>query len=196
MKLMECLIWEHQFCIKETDSSKLKEIFDNLLKAAGFGIVAFIEEPFRGGYFAEWVLQESHFVVRVRPNNGITYCEISSCNMEFFLLFVKLVKSMTISTTKMKVWSSQMTIGRTEPKKLREDLEKVIQKAGLRVTKFVEHCFPGDGVTWAFVFEDGDGFFNLHSFPEDGKTYCKTTFLYRSGFILLTGLLEEKLGLP
>jgi hypothetical protein len=175
----------------------VKEIFDNLLLQAGFGIVAFMEKQLRGdNYISEWVLQESHFIVRISPRDEITYCEISSCNAEFYLLFVKLVKPITISTSKMRVWSHQMTIGRTEPRRLRADLEKIIQKVNLRIVEFIEYDFSGGGFTWGFVFEDGKGFANFHSFPEDGKTDCEVTFFSRREFVLIIGMLDDQLYSP
>lgn len=189
---MKCITWNHRFYIKETNPNKLKELFNKLLQQSGFGVVAFDDElSHDGNYVAVWILQESHLVIRVSKKDGITYVELSSCNLAMYLAFVVLVESITISTTQLNVWFHQMTLDRTEPKGLKENLEKVIQEAGMRITQFIEYDFPGGGFTW--MVRVPDGFINFHSFPEDGKTDCEVTFFYRSGFIWITGLLEEQL---
>lgn len=192
---MKCLVGEYQFYIKETDPSKVNRIFNNLLEEAEFGVVAFTEDPCREGHFAISVLEESHLLSRTRPKQGVTYVELVSCNIKKCCVFMNNVQQMVVSTTA-RSWSHQMTTGMIDPIGLKENLGKVIQKAGLMVTKSVEHCFPGDGITLGFALENGDGFLTLHSFPEDGKTYIKTTFLYHSGFTRMAGLLDDYLYLP
>lgn len=89
---MKARIWNHQSWIKITDLKKLKEMFQEMLERSGFQILAFNDFQFQPqGYSALWLLAESHFALHTFPEQGWTYCELSSCNREKFVKFLGLV---------------------------------------------------------------------------------------------------------
>ena len=90
---MEARIWNDSSWIKETNPKELKRKFDEALSKAGFNVLDFTEHHFKPfGYTALWLLSESHFAVHTFPEFGKSYIEISSCNLEFFQTFLKLIK--------------------------------------------------------------------------------------------------------
>lgn len=79
--------------IKENEPIKLKEYFDDLLSKCGFKIINFMEYHFEPqGYTALYLLSESHFAIHTFPEHGKSYIELSSCNEQYFLNFVKHLK--------------------------------------------------------------------------------------------------------
>lgn len=192
---MECTIWKHWGCIPETNPSEVNRIFNNSLEDAGFGIVGFIEQPLRdrgyGSYATQRILKESHCTTRTFPRYGITYYEISSCNYQKYDVFVRRLNPMSISTTKLRLWSHQMIIGQTKPERLKQAIEKLIQRAKFNVVDFVEHYFPEDGFTGGWVLEYGN--INIHTFPEDEKSDLELTLFHRHGFTMITTMLDDEL---
>lgn len=94
---MDAKIWNRSFYIEETDSEKLKDFFEGALSDAGFSVIEFSDHHFEPqGYTAFWLLAESHFVVHTFPEQGRTYCELSSCNLEKFVSFIKEVKDVEV----------------------------------------------------------------------------------------------------
>lgn len=90
---MKARIWNHRSWIGETDSHWLREQFDAMLRQAGFGLIGFSEARFEPhGYTAVWILAESHFAVHTFPEEGRTYCELSSCSREKFVALIELLE--------------------------------------------------------------------------------------------------------
>lgn len=90
---MKARIWNHCSWIGETDSARLRDGFDTMLRQAGFGLVGFSEARFEPhGYTAVWLLAESHFALHTFPEEGRSYCELSSCNREKFVALIELIE--------------------------------------------------------------------------------------------------------
>ncbi len=93
---MKCELWGHKFRVRETNPDKLRMVFNKLLEKSSFKILGFMDHHFSGGgYTALWLLGESHFAVHTFPEDKATACEISSCSLSKFYMFVKMVKSMS-----------------------------------------------------------------------------------------------------
>ena len=87
---MKAQMFNYQRWIDETDSYKLREIYNKRLKESGFGILSFIEYNFYPqGYTALWLLSESHFAIHTFPEENKTYIELSSCIEKQYVLFSK-----------------------------------------------------------------------------------------------------------
>lgn len=90
---MKARIWNHRSWIGEINPTQLRQQFDELLLRAGFGLVGFSEAHFEPqGYTAVWLLAESHFAMHTFPEEGRTYCELSSCNREKFVALIELIE--------------------------------------------------------------------------------------------------------
>jgi len=91
---MQAKIWNFSEWIQETNPETIRKKFDELLEAAGFNILCFLDHHFDPqGYTALWLLTESHFAVHTFPEFGRTYIELSSCNLEFYQAFLNLTKT-------------------------------------------------------------------------------------------------------
>lgn len=63
-----------------TDERYLVEISKNALKKSGFDIRNYCEEHFEPfGFTCLFLLSESHFAIHTFPEEGKSYCELSSC---------------------------------------------------------------------------------------------------------------------
>ena len=90
---MQAKIWNYSEWLRETNPQKLRTLFDNALRKAGFNILCFTDHHFTPqGYTVLWLLTESHFAVHTFPEFGKTYIELSSCNLEFYQEFLKLTE--------------------------------------------------------------------------------------------------------
>lgn len=87
---MKAKIWNNNFWIEQTDPTILVEAFNDVLKRSGFTVLKFTEHHFEPyGYTALWLLGESHFAVHTFPEEGKTYCELSSCILDKYVDFVR-----------------------------------------------------------------------------------------------------------
>ena len=60
-----------------------------MLLDSGFKILGFVEHSFEPiGYTGLWLLAESHLAVHTFPERGVTYVELSSCNLEYYNSFL------------------------------------------------------------------------------------------------------------
>lgn len=90
---MKARIWNHRSWIGETNPDRLRDQFEDLLQRAGFGLVGFSEAHFKPqGYTAVWLLAESHFALHTFPEEGRSYCELSSCNRKKFATLIELIE--------------------------------------------------------------------------------------------------------
>ena len=90
---MKARIWNHRSWIDVIDAQTLRATFDSLLPQAGFGMVGFSDAHFEPhGYTAVWLLAESHFALHTFPEEGRTYCELSSCNRQKFAALIELIE--------------------------------------------------------------------------------------------------------
>lgn len=90
---MQAKIWNHSEWIKETDPSILKILLKELLISSGFEVLGFTEHHFHPyGYTALWLLAESHLAVHTFPEEEKSYVELSSCMLDKYMLFLKLLK--------------------------------------------------------------------------------------------------------
>lgn len=88
---MQAKIWNHSGWVKETDPTILRGMFDEILEQSGFMVLDVLQHHFNPqGYTALWLLAESHFAIHSFPEYGRTYYELSSCNMDYYMRFLKL----------------------------------------------------------------------------------------------------------
>lgn len=86
---MQAKIWNHSEWIQETNPTKIREKYDDLLRKSGFNILCFTDHHFSPqGYTALWLLTESHFAIHTFPEYNRTYIELSSCNLGFYQNFL------------------------------------------------------------------------------------------------------------
>ena len=77
---MKAKMYNHSEWIKETDPTKLKDKYLNILERSGFGIIDTMEHYFKPfGYTLLVLLSESHFAIHTFPEEFKTYIELSSC---------------------------------------------------------------------------------------------------------------------
>jgi len=82
-------MWNKNGRIKETDPTKLKNQFSEILSLSGFDILNFQDHYFTPiGWTGLWLLGESHFAIHTFPEEKKSYIELSSCNEDYFLYFV------------------------------------------------------------------------------------------------------------
>jgi S-adenosylmethionine decarboxylase len=87
---MKAEIFNHRQWIDEVDPVKLKVKFYNLLRDSEFSVLNFQEHYFNPqGWTGLWLLGESHFAIHTFPEEGKSYIELSSCNEEKHLVFIK-----------------------------------------------------------------------------------------------------------
>jgi S-adenosylmethionine/arginine decarboxylase-like enzyme len=92
---MQAKIWNYSEWIAETNPNKIKELFDRLLNESGFNILKITEHHFQPqGYTCLWLLSESHFAVHTFPEFGKTYIELSSCNLDYYKMFIESIKDL------------------------------------------------------------------------------------------------------
>lgn len=85
---MEAKIWNKNGWVSETNPTKLKNTFSELLELSGFDILNFQEHYFEPqGYTALWLLGESHLAIHTFPEEKKSYIELSSCNEDYYLNF-------------------------------------------------------------------------------------------------------------
>ena len=88
---MEARIDNFKTWVKGDDSKKLRASTERLIEAAGFTILNFMEHHFEPkGYTALWLLAESHCALHTFPEQGKSYVEISSCNLQMYEDFIRL----------------------------------------------------------------------------------------------------------
>lgn len=91
---MEAKIYNYKTWIEETDPTKLKHIFENMLLESGFDILNHVEHFFKPyGYTSVWLLSESHLAIHTFPERNRTYIELSSCNEEKNERFIHIIKN-------------------------------------------------------------------------------------------------------
>lgn len=82
-------MWNKKGWIKDTDPTKLKNKFSELLSLSGFDILNFQDHYFSPiGWTGLWLLGESHFAIHTFPESNKSYIELSSCNEEYFIFFI------------------------------------------------------------------------------------------------------------
>jgi S-adenosylmethionine/arginine decarboxylase-like enzyme len=88
---MKAKIWNKRKWIKETNPDKLKKTYSELLIKSGFDVLNFQEYYFNPiGYTAIWMLAESHLAIHTFPEESKSYIELSSCNRDYYRIFVNL----------------------------------------------------------------------------------------------------------
>ena len=89
---MEARIDNYHTWVKGSDGGLLKSASEELIRASGFTILNFIEHYFDPqGYTAIWLLAESHCALHTFPEENKSYLELSSCNLQMYNDFVKLL---------------------------------------------------------------------------------------------------------
>lgn len=70
------------------------ERYDGILRRAGFGILEITRHYFQPqGFTALFLLCESHFAIHTFPEEGRTYIELSSCNLQYFERAIELMNN-------------------------------------------------------------------------------------------------------
>lgn len=87
---MKIKLWNHSQIIKIHDKKILIPLFHKILLNSGFKVLDYIEYNFSPvGFTAVWLLAESHFAIHSFPEEGGSYIEISSCNLDKQYKFLK-----------------------------------------------------------------------------------------------------------
>ncbi len=90
-KKLPPIVYNLKGWIELVDEIKLKEIFNRLLNNADFNILNYSSHQFPvNGFTAFWLLAESHLALHTFTENGSTYIELSSCNLEKAKIFKNL----------------------------------------------------------------------------------------------------------
>jgi S-adenosylmethionine/arginine decarboxylase-like enzyme len=85
---MKAQMWNKSGWVNETNPTKLKDIYGELLALSGFDILNFQEHYFKPvGWTGLWLLGESHFAIHTFPEDNKSYIELSSCNEEYYIFF-------------------------------------------------------------------------------------------------------------
>lgn len=80
-KEVSAVVYNFQQWISETDPTRLKNEFIELLEISGYHILNFMEHNFpNGGYTCLWLLAESHLAIHTFIADKKTYIELSGCN--------------------------------------------------------------------------------------------------------------------
>jgi len=88
---MEARIENFSSWIKYGDDASHKQEIESLLTHAGFSILNYMEHKFDPqGFTSLWLLAESHCALHTFPEEGKTYVELSSCNIQMYVSFVHL----------------------------------------------------------------------------------------------------------
>ena len=91
---MQAKIWNHsEFrTLNNEKDNELKEKYTVLLKNSGFNVLSICEYTFYPqGYTCLFLLAESHFAIHTFPEEKTYYIELSSCNIEYFIKFIKAI---------------------------------------------------------------------------------------------------------
>jgi S-adenosylmethionine decarboxylase len=77
--------------IKGSDAKTLKTEIEEILLSSKFTILNFMEHHFQPqGYTALWLLGESHCALHTFPEEDKTYIELSSCNTQMYVDFIRI----------------------------------------------------------------------------------------------------------
>ncbi|MFK7952294.1 MAG: S-adenosylmethionine decarboxylase family protein [Ekhidna sp.] len=91
---MEARIDNYRVWVKGVESDRLKKATEQLIQNSGFTILNFIEHHFEPqGYTALWLLAESHCALHTFPEQGKSYLELSSCNVEMYDNFINEIEN-------------------------------------------------------------------------------------------------------
>ena len=88
---MEAQIDNYNTWIEDSDHDRVKSQVEEILISAGFSVLNFMEHHFSPqGYTAVWLLAESHCALHTFPEAGKSYVELSSCNRQMFVDFIRI----------------------------------------------------------------------------------------------------------
>lgn len=89
---MIAVIYELSIWVNETTPKKLLKIVDSSLIKSGHSVFKYSEKHFTPmGYTGLWLLGESHAAVHTYPEDQCTYIQLSSCNLELYKTFRRLI---------------------------------------------------------------------------------------------------------
>ncbi|WP_029163884.1 S-adenosylmethionine decarboxylase [Anaerophaga thermohalophila] len=88
-----------------------------------------------------------------------------------------------------KIWNHSEWISETNPKRLKQSFDKILQETGHTVLDFTEHHFKPEGYTALWLLAESH--FAIHTFPEDGKTYFEMSSCNRAFFSRFIELTEN-----
>ena len=93
------LMYNYQDWITESDPSILFRILDHSIRSAGYTVLKHVEHYFQPeGYTCLWLLAESHLAVHTFPEKKQSYIELSGCNKEKNIKFIRLLKENALIT--------------------------------------------------------------------------------------------------
>ena len=85
---MKAEIYNISGWVNETNPTKLKNTYSELLELSGFDILNFQEHHFKPiGWTGLWLLGESHLAIHTFPEENKSYIELSSCNKDYYNIF-------------------------------------------------------------------------------------------------------------
>jgi S-adenosylmethionine decarboxylase len=87
---LEAKIDNYSTWLNSSDHIQLIQEIEGLLTASGFTILNFMEHHFQPqGYTSLWLLAESHCALHTFPEEQKSYLELSSCNTQMYVDFIK-----------------------------------------------------------------------------------------------------------
>jgi len=75
----------------------------------------------------------------------------------------------------------------TDPNKLKEFYDKLLNESGFNVLKYTEHHFTPYGFTSLYLLSESH--FAIHTFPEEGKSYIELSSCIEKPFYKFKDLL-------
>lgn len=88
---MQAKIDNYNSWVETADHEAIIRQLEEILTTSGFTILNFMEHHFTPqGYTALWLLAESHCALHTFPEENRSYVELSSCNTQMFVDFVRL----------------------------------------------------------------------------------------------------------
>ncbi len=87
---MEAKIDNFNTWVPGADPETLKSDIEALIRKSGFTVLNFMDHHFDPqGYTALWLVAESHCALHTFPEENKSYIEISSCNRQMFVDFIR-----------------------------------------------------------------------------------------------------------
>lgn len=87
------LMYNYQDWISEVNPGNLFRLLDQSIRSAGYTVLNYVEHHFNPeGYTCLWLLAESHLAVHTFPEKQQSYIELSGCNKEKNIKFIRLLK--------------------------------------------------------------------------------------------------------
>ncbi len=89
---------------------------------------------------------------------------------------------------KAKMYNYNYWLKETDPNKLKEVYDKLLNKSGFNVLKYIDHHFTPFGFTALYLLSESH--LAIHTFPEEGKSYIELSSCIDKPFYKFKNLLN------